>query len=169
MNIALKPFAERRLSADQIAIELRAKLRNIPGTAVTIVNQPIIRVGARGSRSNYQYTLKGLDQNELEAVSVRLLRAMQQDATFVGVNSDHDFASQSAQIEIDRPRAASLAIIPDQIETTLGAAFGGEQISQILRQSINTKLCGSCCPSTSAMPLHYSVFISPRPVERWSR
>jgi multidrug efflux pump subunit AcrB len=70
MNIALKPFAERRLSADQIAIELRAKLRNIPGTAVTIVNQPIIRVGARGSRSNYQYTLKGLDQNELEAVSV---------------------------------------------------------------------------------------------------
>jgi HAE1 family hydrophobic/amphiphilic exporter-1 len=131
MNLALKPFAERRLSADQIAVELRAKLRNIPGTAITIVNQPIVRVGARGSRSNYQYTLKGLDQQELEAASVRLLRAMQQDPTFVGVNSDHDFASQSAQIEIDRPRAASLGITPDEIETALGAAFGGEQVSQI--------------------------------------
>ncbi len=131
MNIALKPFSERRLSADQVAVELRAKLRNIPGTAVTIINQPIIRVGARGARSNYQYTLKGLDQKELEAASVRLLRAMQQDPTFVGVNSDHDFASQSAQVEIDRPRAASLGITPDQIEGALGAAFGGEQVSQI--------------------------------------
>ena len=131
MDIALKPFAERRLSADQIAAELRAKLRNIPGTSVTIINQPIIRVGARGTRSNYQYTLRGLDQKDLEKVSVRLLRAMQQDPTFIGVNSDHDFASQSAQVEIDRPRAASLGITPDQIEFALGAAFGGQQISQI--------------------------------------
>ena len=131
MDIALKPFAERRLSADQIAAELRAKLRNIPGTSVTIINQPILRVGARGARSNYQYTLRGLDQKELEAVSVRLLRAMQQDPTFIGVNSDHDLASQSAQVEIDRPRAASLGITPDQIEFALGAAFGGEQVSQI--------------------------------------
>src|SRR5690348_6203318 len=131
MDIALKPFAERRLSADQVAAELRAKLRNIPGTSVTIINQPIIRVGARGTRSNYQYTLRGLDQKQLEAASVRLLRAMQQDPTFIGVNSDHDFASQSAQVEIDRARAASLGITPDQIENALGAAFGGEQISQI--------------------------------------
>ena len=131
MDIALKPFAERRLSADQVAVELRAKLRGIPGTSVTIINQPIIRVGARGTRSNYQYTLKGLDQKELEATATRLLRVLQQDPTFIGVNSDHDFAMQSVQVEIDRPRAASLGITPDQIETALGAAFGGEQISQI--------------------------------------
>jgi len=66
LNIALKPLAVRKLSADQIAAELRAKLRGIPGTSITIVNQPIIRVGARGSRSNYQYTLKGIDLKELE-------------------------------------------------------------------------------------------------------
>ncbi len=131
MNIALKPFAQRKLSADQIAVELRGKLRNIPGTAITIINQPIIRVGARGARANYQYTLKGLDQKELEAASVRLLRAMQQDPTFVGVNSDHDFASQSVQVEIDRTRAASLGVTPDEIESALGLAFGGEQVSQI--------------------------------------
>jgi len=131
LNIALKPLSKRRLSADQVAAELRAKLRDIPGTAVTIINQPIIRVGGRGARSNYQYTLKGLDQKELETTATRLLRALQQDSTFVGVNSDHDFASQSAQVEIDRPRAASLGITPDQIENALGAAFGGEQVSQI--------------------------------------
>jgi HAE1 family hydrophobic/amphiphilic exporter-1 len=131
LNIALKPQSERKLSADQIAVELRAKLRGIPGTAITVINQPILRVGARGSRSNYQYTLKGLDLKVLEATSVRLLRALQQDPTFVGVNSDHDFATQSVQVDIDRDRAASLGITPDRIEGALGAAFGGEQVSQI--------------------------------------
>ncbi|HXJ00595.1 MAG TPA: efflux RND transporter permease subunit [Micropepsaceae bacterium] len=131
LNIALKPQGERKLSADQVAVELRAKLRGIPGTAVTIVNQPIIRVGARGARSNYQYTLKGLDLKVLEDTSVRLLRVLQKDPTFVGVNSDHDFASQSVQVDIDRNRAASLGITADNIEAALGAAFGGEQVSQI--------------------------------------
>src|SRR5258707_11141249 len=131
LDIALKPLSQRELSADQIATELRAKLRGIPGTSVTIVNQPILRVGARGSRSNYQYTLKGLDLKELEDTASRLLRALQDDPTFVGVNSDHDNASESVQVDIDRNRAASLGITPDQIETALGAAFGGQQVSQI--------------------------------------
>jgi hydrophobic/amphiphilic exporter-1 (mainly G- bacteria), HAE1 family len=131
LNIALKPLSLRALSADQVAIELRAKLRGIPGTSVTIVNQPILRVGARGSRSNYQYTLKGLDLKELEEVASNLLHALQNDPTFVGVNSDHDEASQSVQVDIDRNRAASLGVTPDQIETALGAAFGGQQVSQI--------------------------------------
>ena len=131
LNIALKPLSERKLSADQVAVELRAKVRGIPGTSVTIVNQPIIRVGARGSRSNYQYTLKGIDLKELEDTAARLVRKLQADPIFVGVNSDHDTASQSVQVDIDRNRAASLGITPDQIETALGAAFGGQQISQI--------------------------------------
>ena len=38
MNIALKPLSERELSADEVAVELRAKLRDIPGTGVTIIN-----------------------------------------------------------------------------------------------------------------------------------
>jgi HAE1 family hydrophobic/amphiphilic exporter-1 len=131
LNIALKPLSERKLTADQVAVELRAKVRGIPGTSVTIVNQPIIRVGARGSRSNYQYTLKGIDLKELEDTAARLVRKLQADPIFVGVNSDHDTASQSVQVDIDRNRAASLGITPDQIETALGAAFGGQQISQI--------------------------------------
>jgi HAE1 family hydrophobic/amphiphilic exporter-1 len=131
LNIALKPLSERNLSADQVAVELRAKLRGITGASVTIVNQPILRVGARGARANYQYTLKGLDLKELEQVSLRLMRRLQEDSTFVGVNSDHDMAGQSVQVDIDRDRAASLGITPDQIEAALGAAFGGQQVSQI--------------------------------------
>jgi hydrophobe/amphiphile efflux-1 (HAE1) family protein len=131
LDIALKSLTQRSLSADEVAVELRAKLRDIPGTRITIINQPILRVGARGARSNYQYTLKGLDLKVLEDTSLRLLAALQRDPTFIGVNSDHDADSQSVQVDIDRDRAASLGVTPDEIESALGAAFGGEQVSQI--------------------------------------
>jgi hydrophobe/amphiphile efflux-1 (HAE1) family protein len=129
--IALKPLSERTLTADQVTIELRKKLRDIPGTRVTIVNPPSIRIGGRSSRSSYQYTLKGLDLAQLQDASLRLMRALRDDPTFVGVNSDFDRAAPSVEVTIDRNRAAALGVTADEIETTLSEAFGGQQISQI--------------------------------------
>src|SRR5581483_4265130 len=101
---------------DQVANELRQKTRNIPGTSVTINNPPSIRIGGRFSRSSYQYTLQGLDLAELQDAAARLTTAMQDDPTFVGVNSDQDKASPSVQVDIDRNRAAALGVTPDVIE-----------------------------------------------------
>jgi multidrug efflux pump subunit AcrB len=129
--IALKPLSERKLSADQVTRELRAKLGDIPGTRVTIVNPPSIRIGGRGSRSSYQFTLKGLDLAQLQDASIRLAQALRDDPTFVGVNSDFDRAAPSVEVKIDRRRAAALGVTPDQIESTLSEAFGGQQVSQI--------------------------------------
>ncbi|HWY60549.1 MAG TPA: efflux RND transporter permease subunit [Rhizomicrobium sp.] len=131
MQLALKPLNQRSLSADQISTELRRKLRNIPGTSVTITNPPAIRVGGRGARSSYQYTLQGLDFAQLQDTSNRLVKAMQEDPVFVGVNSDQDKASPALQVDIDRDRAAALGITPDALESVMGVAFGGQQVSQI--------------------------------------
>ena len=131
MTIALKPLSGRRLSADEVANELRRKLRNIPGTSVTFSNPPTIRIGGRGSRSSYQYTLQGLDLTELQLASEELVQAMQEDPTFVGVNSDQDKVAPTVRVAIDRARAAALGVTPDEIQSTLGLAFGGQQVSQI--------------------------------------
>jgi HAE1 family hydrophobic/amphiphilic exporter-1 len=131
MTLALKPLSQRSLSADQVVTELRRKLRNIPGTSITITNPPILRVGGRGSRSTYQYTLQGLDFAQLQDTANRLVSQMQQDPVFVGVNSDQDKAAPSLQVDIDRNRAAALGITPDDVESATGVAFGGQQVSQI--------------------------------------
>ena len=60
-----------------------------------------------------------------------MVRALQDDPTFVGVNSDFDRAAPSVEVKIDRRRAAALGVTPDQIESTLSEAFGGQQVSQI--------------------------------------
>ena len=56
---------------------------------------------------------------------------MKKMPAFVDVNSDLDAAMPAVQVKIDRDRAAALGVSPQQIETALGAAFGGQQISQI--------------------------------------
>jgi HAE1 family hydrophobic/amphiphilic exporter-1 len=131
MTISLKPPSERGLNADQVASELRGKLQGIPGTSVTINNPPTIRVGARGSRSTYQYTLQGVDLAQVQAGAKLLMQALKGDPTIVGVNSDQDEVAPSVAVTMDREKAAALGITPDQIQAALGAAFGGQQVSQI--------------------------------------
>jgi HAE1 family hydrophobic/amphiphilic exporter-1 len=129
--IVLKPRSERKLSADEIIRELRPKLSRFPGINVFITNPPSIRIGGRGSRSQYQYTLQGLDLDELQDVSNRLMAKMKTMPDFVEVNSDLDDAMPSVEVKIDRDRAAALGVSAQQIETALGEAFSGTQISQI--------------------------------------
>ena len=47
------------------------------------------------------------------------------------MTSDNEAAMPSVQVKIDRDRAAAFGVSPLQIETALGSAFGGQQISQI--------------------------------------
>ena len=129
--IVLKPLSQRKLSADQIIRELRPKLNRFPGINVFLTNPPTIRIGGRGSRSQYQYTMQALDQKELEDVSSRLMAQMRKMPAFVDVNSDLDDAMPAVQVKINRDRAAALGVSAQQIETALGEAFGGTQISQI--------------------------------------
>jgi HAE1 family hydrophobic/amphiphilic exporter-1 len=129
--IVLKPLKERKLSADQIIRELRPKLNHIPGINVFLTNPPSIRIGGRGSRSQYQYTMQSLDLKELQDISGRLMTQMRTMSAFVDVNSDLDDVMPAVQVKINRDRAAALGVSAQQIETALGEAFSGTQISQI--------------------------------------
>jgi HAE1 family hydrophobic/amphiphilic exporter-1 len=129
--MVLKPLSERKRNADQIIQELRPKLSNIPGINVYMQNPPSIRIGGMSTKSSYQYTLVDLDQPELQATAVKLMNAMSQLPGFQDVTSDLDLSAPAVNVDIDRDKAAALGVSPAQIETALGAAFGGEQISTI--------------------------------------
>jgi HAE1 family hydrophobic/amphiphilic exporter-1 len=121
------PFG--RVSVDDVIAELRPKLAHIVGLSVYLQNPPVIQIGGQTSKSQYQYTLQDLNQTELQTSAEHLVAALAKQPGFVDVTSDMDLASPSVNVVINRDRAASLGISPSQIETALGAAFGGEQIS----------------------------------------
>jgi HAE1 family hydrophobic/amphiphilic exporter-1 len=129
--MVLKPRSERSLSADEIIQELSPKLTHIPGLNVYMQNPPSIRIGGYTTKSQYQYTLQDLNQQELQTSALKLSTALAQTPGFQAVTTDLDLSAPAVNVAIDRDRAAALGVSPAQIETALGAAFGGEQISTI--------------------------------------
>ncbi|HEX2760557.1 MAG TPA: efflux RND transporter permease subunit, partial [Rhizomicrobium sp.] len=131
MMIKLKPLNVRKSTPEQIIRRLRPKVSRIAGVNVFLTNPPAIRLGARMSRSTYQYTLQGLDLAQLQDYSDRLMDALRKQSGFVDISSDNEAAMPSVQVKINRDRAAAFGVTPLQIETALGSAFGGQRISQI--------------------------------------
>jgi HAE1 family hydrophobic/amphiphilic exporter-1 len=133
--LKLKPLGQRGLSADQVINEIRPKLSHIPGLRVVMQNPPAIRIGGNSSRAQYQYTLQDLDQTELQATAQKLDDALATAPGFQDVTTDMDLNSPAVNVQIDRDKAASLGVSPSAIETALGSAFGGQQVSTIYGSS----------------------------------
>jgi len=120
-----------RDSADEVIRQLRPKFAALPGINVYMQNPPAIQIGGRQSKSLYQYTLQGLDQDLLQTSSLRLMNALAATPGFQDVTTDLDLSAPTVNVAINRDKAASLGITPAKIEAALGAAFGTEQVSTI--------------------------------------
>ena len=69
-------FCWHALSADEIVRELRPKLSRVAGINTYMQVPPSIRIGGRLTKSQYQYTLQDLDQDELQTASLKLMNAL---------------------------------------------------------------------------------------------
>jgi HAE1 family hydrophobic/amphiphilic exporter-1 len=129
--IRLKPWSQRSKNAEEIIQELRPKLAGIPGMNVYLQNISTITVGGRLSKSTYQYTLQDTDLNELRKWTAIFQQELAKLPALQDVTNDLQMASPEILVNIDRAKAASLGVSANAIETTLGDAFGTEQISTI--------------------------------------
>ena len=107
--LTLKPREERQKSADEVMQDLRRKLSGLPGLNVFLQNPPSIRIGGRLSKSQYQYTLQDLDQEQLYRSAGRLVEALSREPGFQGVTSDMDVTSPSREPPALSFRIASTA------------------------------------------------------------
>ena len=130
MIVTLKPRRERG-SPDDVIQELRPRLAGIPGFKVYLQNIPIIRIGGRLSKTEYQYTLQDIDTRELFAFVPTLVAAIARLPGFQDVTSDLQIATPQLDVNIDRDAAAATGVTPAQIESALYTAFGPQQVSTI--------------------------------------
>jgi HAE1 family hydrophobic/amphiphilic exporter-1 len=129
--IRLKPRSERRLTVDQIIEELRPKLAEVPGIRVFMQNLPLIRIGGRLTKSQYQYTLQSTDIKELYKYAPLFADTLRSLPGFQDVTTDLQLKNPQVNVEIDRDKAATLGIAALQIEDALYSAYGSRQISTI--------------------------------------
>ncbi|WP_376087955.1 efflux RND transporter permease subunit [Roseomonas sp. CCTCC AB2023176] len=132
--VQLKPRSERP-DVSTVIQRLRGPANSIPGLRVFMSPIQNLNFGARQTRTQYLYTLQGLQLEELydwaQRLETRLLRLPQlQD-----VNTDLQLDSPVVLVNVDRDRATSLGVTVDQARQALFSAFGARQISTIYGQS----------------------------------
>jgi HAE1 family hydrophobic/amphiphilic exporter-1 len=134
VNITLKPIGHRP-SADNMVHELTDRMRGIQGLQVFVTNPPSIRIGGRGSKTAYQYTLRGPDINQLYDMGGKLLTRLQDHPMLSGVTSDLLNRAPILRVHIDRQRALELGVTPQAIESALANAFNQQQVSTIFGET----------------------------------
>ena len=131
MSIDLKPRDERPLSADQVLEELRPKLANIPGIRVYLQNPPVINIGGRFTRAQYQFTLQSGDTEELYRAAPLLEERMRTLPEIADVSSDLQLTNPQVTVSLDRNRISAMGLTADAVESALSNAFSGRQVSTI--------------------------------------
>ncbi|MEW6288311.1 MAG: efflux RND transporter permease subunit [Thermodesulfobacteriota bacterium] len=129
--LSLKPRSEREANVDQIIQDLRQKLAAVPGIKVFMQNPPLIRIGGRLTKGLYQYTLQATDMHELQQWAPQVEKALRDLPELQDVSSDLEITNPQVVVNIDRNKAQSLGITPEQIESTLYDAYGSRQVSTI--------------------------------------
>jgi HAE1 family hydrophobic/amphiphilic exporter-1 len=133
--LTLKPRSERALGVDQVIQELQPKLLAIPGIQAFLQNPPAIQIGGNNSQSPYQLTLQGVDQNEIYKWAPVVADKIRATPGFMNVTSDLQIASPQVTVNIDRDRAQTFGVTPDQIQNALYTAYGTRQASTIYTPS----------------------------------
>jgi hydrophobe/amphiphile efflux-1 (HAE1) family protein len=129
MFIALKPQSERHASADQVIRRLQASLAGVEGVTVYMQAAQDITIGARVSRTQYQYTLIDADAGELAHWAPIFLDKLKAIPGVTDVASDQANAGPMLDVTVNRDVASSYGILPSTIDNTLDDAFGQRIVS----------------------------------------
>jgi len=131
MFIQLKPRRMREQTAAEVLEKLRPKLAGLPGIRAFVTLPPAIRIGGRGSKSGYEFTIQGPDTKELYRQAQKLEREVAKLDSVQDVTSDLQLKTPRVNIEIDRDKAAALQINAQQIESALYSGYGPSWVSTI--------------------------------------
>jgi HAE1 family hydrophobic/amphiphilic exporter-1 len=130
MFITLKPLGQRTATADQVIARLNKALQPVWGVTLYMQAAQDITVGARLSKTQYQYTLVDVDSDELDHWAPILLKKLQ-TLQLTDVASDQQSTGRVMKVEINRQLASQLGINPSIVDSILYDAFGQRVAARI--------------------------------------
>jgi hydrophobe/amphiphile efflux-1 (HAE1) family protein len=129
--ITLKPHGERNVTADQVIARLSNAVQQVQGMRLYMQAAQDITIGSRLSKTQYQYTLVDIDQDELNLYASKLMAKLKELPELTAVASDQEAPGRTQTIKIDRAAAALFGISPATIDSTLYDAFGQRHVARI--------------------------------------
>jgi hydrophobe/amphiphile efflux-1 (HAE1) family protein len=138
--IQLKPFDDRRATADQVIQRLRPVVAQVAGVKFFMQAGQDISLGGRLSRTQYQYTLTDTDIDELNHWAPLFEQAMRKLPGLQDVASDQQVAAPHLAVQVNRDAAARLGITPQLVDNTLYDAFGSRNVATVYTASDQYKV-----------------------------
>ncbi len=133
MFAQLKPLEERKLNADEVIARLRRKASKIPGATLYMQAVQDLSIGGRFGGAQYQYTLQSESLDDLNHWAPVLQQRLAKIPELRDVNTDQQVRGLQSSVVIDRDTAARLGVSVQDIDNTLGDAFGQRQVSNIYK------------------------------------
>jgi multidrug efflux pump len=134
LYIALKPLADRKVSATEILDRLRPKLNRLPVASAFLQAVQDLRIGGRSSNAMYQYTMQADNVGDLTKWGPTILNEMKRLPGLQDVSSDQQNGGLDEMLTYDRVTAAKLGLTAQTLDSTLYGAFGQSEVSVIYTQ-----------------------------------
>ena len=129
--VALKPLAERKISAADVLNRLRPKLNALPGASTYLQPAQDLTVGGRQSNAAFQYQISSDTVEDLSTWGPRLYERMRHMSSLRDVTTDQQNDGLQMFLDYDRTTAARLGITAQMIDTSLYNEFGESLVSTI--------------------------------------
>lgn len=149
--ITLKERGERD-SIWVIMNRLRKKTSSIPGVTMFFQGQQDLNIGGLTSKTQFQYTLRNADVDELNAWAPRILEKMKTLPQVRDVTSDQQSIAPALSVRIDRDAASRFGIQTSAIDNLLYNAFGQRQVTQFFTQVSQYKVIIEVPPELQSDP-----------------
>jgi multidrug efflux pump len=129
--IALKPLAERKVSAADVINRLRPKLNRLPVASAFLQAVQDVRIGGRSSNALYQYTVQSDNIPDLAHWGPILFANMKKLPGLQDVNTDQQNGGLQEYLNYDRVAAARFGQTASSLDSLLYSAFGQSEVSVI--------------------------------------
>jgi hydrophobe/amphiphile efflux-1 (HAE1) family protein len=131
MMIDLKPLNQRNATATEVLNRLRRAAGKVPGVALFGQARQDVQIGARVSKTQYQYTLQDPNVAELFKWAPIVLAKLAALPELQDVTGDLQATAPRMMLKIDRDAIGRLGVTPQAIDDTLYNAFGQRQVATI--------------------------------------
>lgn len=135
LQINLKPLAERKTPVATVMQNLQAQAARVQDVHLFLQAVQDLTIENRTSRTQYQFTLQAVNQQELSRWTAALVDKLTPSPLLAEVASDVQDRGLQVFVAVDRNTASRLGVSIAAIDNTLYNAFGQRQVSTLFTQS----------------------------------
>ncbi|HJZ77127.1 MAG TPA: efflux RND transporter permease subunit [Vicinamibacterales bacterium] len=130
--VQLAPRAQRDLSAQQIAQQIRPLLLRYPGFRGFVGLPPSLQIGGRMGNQNFSIMMQSMNTDDLYKWAPVLQQAIEAEVSEVqDVSNDLEMKSPRVNLVIDRDKAAAVGLNATTVQNSLYDALGPKWSSTI--------------------------------------